>query len=62
MAYPVRTQKNLGIYRQYANLAQVNPQIIFGGRLGSYCYWDMDDTIDAALTCFNEKIMPQLQS
>ena len=37
------------LYEQYRQLALKEPEVIFGGRLGSYAYYDMGDTIDAAL-------------
>ena len=48
--YPVRTADNLALYRRYRDLAeQVSDRIIFGGRLGSFSYFDMDDTVSDAL-------------
>lgn len=49
--YPVRTQANIGLLRRYQEMAaRVVPNIIFGGRLGTYRYIDMDQTIADALT------------
>lgn len=47
--YPVNDERNQELYRQYAALAQSRPDVIFGGRLGSYRYYDMDQVIRAAL-------------
>ena len=47
--YPVNDEKNGALYEQYKELAQKEDNIIFGGRLGEYKYYDMDGVIDAAL-------------
>ena len=47
--YPVEDDKNRALYRRYLALAETRPQVIFGGRLGEYRYYDMDDVIAAAL-------------
>ena len=47
--YPVNDEKNGALYRQYRALAEAEPNVIFGGRLGEYRYYDMDQTIAAAL-------------
>lgn len=47
--YPVNDSKNQELYRSYQQLASTLPNVIFGGRLGSYCYYNMDQTIRAAL-------------
>lgn len=47
--YPVNDEKNQALYKQYADLAKKEENVIFGGRLGGYRYYDMDDTIEAAL-------------
>lgn len=45
--YPINDQLNNKIYQQYSKIE--NESVIFCGRLGSYHYWNMDTTIDAAL-------------
>lgn len=45
--YPVKDEKNNLLYEQYQKLAEGTP-VHFGGRLGQYKYFDMDDTIAAA--------------
>lgn len=45
--YPVKDEKNNSLYEQYRKLAEETP-VHFGGRLGQYKYFDMDDTIAAA--------------
>ena len=47
--YPVNNEKNQTLYGQYAKLAQKEKNVIFGGRLAEYKYYDMDDVIKSAL-------------
>ena len=47
--YPVNDEKNGKLYEQYRELAQREEKVIFGGRLGEYKYYDMDQVIAAAL-------------
>ena len=47
--YPVNDEKNGALYAQYKALADKEEQIIFGGRLGEYKYYDMDAVIASAL-------------
>ena len=47
--YPINDIKNNAIYDRYKNLVQAERNVIFGGRLGCYKYYDMDRTIAAAL-------------
>lgn len=47
--YPVNNEKNNGLYERYRELAGREDRVIFGGRLGSYRYYDMDKVIAAAL-------------
>ncbi|MEE1023774.1 MAG: UDP-galactopyranose mutase, partial [Acutalibacteraceae bacterium] len=47
--YPINDEKNAEIYKKYTELAEKEDKVIFGGRLGMYKYFDMDDTIAAAL-------------
>lgn len=46
--YAMNNEKNNALYAKYAELASKQNKIIFGGRLGMYKYFDMDDTIAAA--------------
>ena len=47
--YPLNNDRNNELYRQYQELASKDEKVRFGGRLGKYKYYDMDDTIaDAA--------------
>jgi len=47
--YPVNDQKNGELYAEYQELAAAEENVIFGGRLGAYKYYDMDQVIRAAL-------------
>lgn len=47
--YPVNDDKNSKLYTEYKILADDEENVIFGGRLGEYKYYDMDQVIDAAL-------------
>lgn len=47
--YPVNDEKNNALYTKYKELAEKTPDVIFGGRLGAYKYYDMDKVIRAAL-------------
>ena len=46
--YPVNDEKNGNLYAKYRALAEKEPNVIFGGRLGQYKYFDMDDVIVSA--------------
>ena len=54
--YPVNDEKNSALYAQYKKLAEKEHNIIFGGRLGEYKYYDMDAVIAAALKKCEEVI------
>lgn len=47
--YPVNDEKNAALYRKYETLARAEKNVLFGGRLGQYKYYDMDKVIAAAL-------------
>ena len=47
--YPVNDEKNSNLYREYRKLTDAEKKVIFGGRLGEYKYYDMDQVIAAAL-------------
>lgn len=47
--YPVNDEKNTTLYEQYKELASHETNILFGGRLGEYKYYDMDKVIASAL-------------
>ena len=52
--YPMNDEKNAALYEKYRGLAEQEGNVIFGGRLGQYKYYDMDDTVEAALQCVRE--------
>lgn len=53
--YPVNDDKNNALFEEYRKLAENEENVIFGGRLGNYKYYDMDKVIEAALeTCEKE--------
>jgi UDP-galactopyranose mutase len=47
--YPVNDEKNAALYNKYKELAAAKGNVIFGGRLGQYLYYDMDKIVAAAL-------------
>ncbi len=47
--YPVNDAKNNALYQQYKELAALETKFIFGGRLGEYRYYDMDQVVQSAL-------------
>ena len=47
--YPVNDEANGALYAQYKELADAQPNVLFGGRLGEYKYYDMDRVIEVAL-------------
>ena len=47
--YPVNDQRNNALYQQYAALAAKEKNVLFGGRLAEYKYYDMDDIVKKAL-------------
>ena len=54
--YPVNDDKNGALYAKYEELAKQESKVIFGGRLGSYRYYDMDKVIGAALDMVREQL------
>ena len=54
--YPVNDEKNGKLYEEYKKLAEGEKNIIFGGRLGEYKYYDMDAVIDSALTMAEKEL------
>ena len=54
--YPINNQRNNELYKQYAKLASEQADnVIFGGRLGQYRYYNMDQVLHAALTAVKEE-------
>ena len=54
--YPVNDAKNSTLYEQYKALAEAEGNVIFGGRLGEYKYYDMDKTIEVALAAAKKEL------
>jgi len=54
--YPVNDEKNETLYKKYKELADKEQDVIFGGRLGQYKYYDMDKVIEAALKMAEEQL------
>ena len=54
--YPVNDDKNGLLYAKYKELAEKENKVIFGGRLGEYKYYDMDQVIESALARVEKKI------
>ena len=54
--YPVNDEKNGNRYAEYKTLAEQEENIIFGGRLGEYKYYDMDAVIASALACADQEL------
>ena len=53
--YPVNDEKNQELYKKYAELAGKEENVIFGGRLAEYRYYDMDKVIESAFSCVKKE-------
>ena len=54
--YPINNDKNNSLYEKYKTLANNDKNIIFGGRLGQYKYYDMHKVIEEALACAKNEL------
>lgn len=54
--YPVNDAKNSTLYEQYKALAEAEDNVIFGGRLSEYKYYDMDKTVEVALAAAKKEL------
>lgn len=54
--YPVNDEHNSATMRRYKALAAAEPNVLFGGRLADYAYYDMDDTVEAALRLCDKEL------
>ena len=54
--YPVNNDKNNELFEKYKELASKERNIIFGGRLGNYKYYDMHQVIEAALESIEKEL------
>lgn len=60
--YPIATPQDRDLYDRYVALTQAEPDVIFGGRLGTYRYMDMHQAIGAALKCFDQQVAPRFSA
>jgi UDP-galactopyranose mutase len=56
--YPINIARDRELFAGYTRLAEREPNVLFGGRLGSYQYLDMHQAVGAALSAFKKKIVP----
>ena len=54
--YPINNEKNNNLYEKYKKLSENDRNVLFGGRLGTYKYNDMDKTIENALELIIEEL------
>ncbi len=54
--YPVNDEKNMALYEKYRALAEKEKNVLFGGRLGGYRYYDMDKVLRAALDMAEQEL------
>ena len=54
--YPINDEKNTKRLNDYKQLSANCPNLLFGGRLGQYAYFDMDDTIAAAISLAKKEL------
>ena len=54
--YPLNDEKNTALYQKYKSLAEKEKNVIFGGRLGEYKYYDMDKVVESALEMSKREI------
>lgn len=60
--YPVNTPADKALYEQYVQLAKCEEHVVFGGRLGTYAYYDMHQVIGTALDAYEQQVEPLLRS
>lgn len=58
--YPINDKKNNSLFEEYFELAKMQSKYIFGGRLGNYKYYDMDDAIEAAIEIAKKELSENL--
>jgi UDP-galactopyranose mutase len=59
--YPIDTAKDRQTYRRYVERTRAETNVHFGGRLGTYKYWDMHQAIGAALKAFDGEVLKMLE-
>jgi UDP-galactopyranose mutase len=60
--YPVNTPEDRAKLLKYRELAEKEPMVLFGGRLGTYKYLDMHMAIGSALSMYDNKLKPHFES
>jgi len=58
--YPIPREENQAQYRKYAEEARSLKTVFFAGRLADYQYYNMDQAVGRALTCFERELVPAL--
>lgn len=51
--YPVNDEVNNSLYHRYRSLADAQENVVFGGRLAEYRYYDMDEVIESAMKAWD---------
>lgn len=59
--YPVNTPADKELFSKYQLLGESETNVIFGGRLGEYMYYDMHQVIGSALACYRNKVGQRIQ-
>jgi UDP-galactopyranose mutase len=59
--YPINTAEDRAKLLKYRDLAKQEPQVLFGGRLGTYQYLDMHMAIGSALSMFENRLVPHFK-
>jgi UDP-galactopyranose mutase len=59
--YPINTAEDRAKLLKYRDLAQKEPMVLFGGRLGTYKYLDMHMAIGSALSMYENKLKPHFE-
>ena len=59
--YPINTDEDKALYARYKEKAAAEPKVVFGGRLGTYAYYDMDQVFNQALISFEKEVAPLLE-
>ncbi len=59
--YPIGRTEDRQRYELYREMAEAEPSVVFGGRLGTYRYLDMHQAISAAMKSFETEIAPRLR-
>jgi UDP-galactopyranose mutase len=58
--YPINLAADKALYARYRALAEAEPDVLFGGRLGTYRYLDMHQAVGAALNAWQRQVQPRL--